>query len=356
MQIDTTIKSVDQSLDTLTKSLPHEMVEWLKQRFQSVLQNLLSLDFADIRVDFVVDTNTIINSLLRHADGKTSILFRLINNQIFKFHAPAYLEDEIAKFITTTRKKVNKTKLIQGWMKIKNILKIGSLFSINALNLANVIIGNRDPKDIPFVAMYIDLGACNIVTYDKDFEHPLLRPLKIDKVGQVIAGVYRGLLSFFILNDLTPSTLNFLGQVVLGLVKILFDAIKLLLDFSSAVARKAMDEAANLISIFFPQFRNWIESGAINAALLAIALIAGGFVIIDKDIRNNLFRLTNLIMKSLQPTMDKFVSWLDKSIRFLVDLAKILLPHIVNILVALVVNILTVVSHVKVLPSFNAEF
>jgi hypothetical protein len=242
-------------------------------------------------------------------------------------------------------------------MKIKNILKIGTQVSINALNLANVIIGNRDPKDVPFVAMYIDLGACTIVTYDKDFEHPLLRPLNIDKVGQVIAGVYRGLLSFFILNDLTPSTLDFLGKVVLELVKILFDAIKLLLDFFSAVACKAMDEVASLISIFFPEIRDWIESGAINAALLAIALIAGGVVIIDKDIRNNLFRLTNLIIKSLQPTIDKFVSWLDKSIRsksIRFDLAKILLPHIVTILIALVVNISTVVSHVKVLHSVEA--
>jgi hypothetical protein len=81
MQIDTTIKSVDQSLDTLTRSLPHEMIGWLKQRFQSVLQNL-SLDFTDIRVDFVVDTNTIISSLLRYGDGKASILFKLINNHI----------------------------------------------------------------------------------------------------------------------------------------------------------------------------------------------------------------------------------------------------------------------------------
>src|SRR2546430_6479962 len=78
MQIDTTIKSVDQSLDTLTRSLPHEMIGWLIQRFQSVIQKLLSLDVGDIRVDFVVDTNTIISSVLRYADGKALILFKLI--------------------------------------------------------------------------------------------------------------------------------------------------------------------------------------------------------------------------------------------------------------------------------------
>jgi hypothetical protein len=105
MQIDTAIKSVDQSLDTLTRSLPHEMIGWLKQRFQSVLQNLLSLDFANIRVDFVVDTNTIISSLLRYANGKASILFKLINNHIFKFHAPAYLEMRLSNLSIQQGKK-----------------------------------------------------------------------------------------------------------------------------------------------------------------------------------------------------------------------------------------------------------
>lgn len=63
MQVSTTIESVDRSLDELTKSLPLEIVEWLKQRFQSVIQNLLKLEFADISVEFVVDTNIIIRSL-----------------------------------------------------------------------------------------------------------------------------------------------------------------------------------------------------------------------------------------------------------------------------------------------------
>jgi phage-related protein len=214
-----------------------------------------------------------------------------------------------------------------------------------------VIIGNRDPKDVPFVAMYIDLGAANILTYDKDFEHPLLRPLRIDRVGQVIGAIHRGLISFFVLHDLTPSTLNFFGQLISGLITTLFDAIKLLLKFFSAITRKAIDEAINIISNFFPEVRDWIDSGAIKAALLAITLVVGGVVIIDKGIRNNLFRLINMIIKSLQPAIDKFVNWLDKSIRTLISCLKTLLPNIVVILVELLTNISTVVSHVKVLPS-----
>jgi len=272
MQVSTTIESVDQSLDNLTKILPYEIIEWLKQRFQSVIQNLLKVNFADIKIDFVIDTNTIINTLLRYAEGKESILFKLIDNQIFNFHTPADITYEVTEFIRTTKKKVNKNKLVKGWMKLINILKIGTQLTVNALNFANVIIGDRDPKDVPFVAMYIDLGASNMITYDKDFEHPLLRPLKINNVGQVIAGVYRGLLSFFILNDLTPSTLNFCGQILLELVKILFGTVKLLIDFFSAITRNAIDEAINLLSNFFPEIRDWIESGAVNSALLMIDL------------------------------------------------------------------------------------
>jgi predicted nucleic acid-binding protein len=170
MQVNTTIRSVDKTLEDLTKSLPPDMINWLKQRFESVFQNLTGLDFAGIRVDFVVDTNSIINSLLRYAQGKDSILFRMINNPIFRFHAPAFIENEVSKFILTAKKKIDKDKIFEGWRKIKRVLKVGTEISTNALILSNIIIGKRDPKDVPFVAMFLDLGAKNIITYDKDFE------------------------------------------------------------------------------------------------------------------------------------------------------------------------------------------
>lgn len=351
MSLTATIKSVDQSLDNLTKSLPYEMIEWLKQRFQHVIQNLLNLNFADIRIDFVIDTNTVISTLLRYAEGKESILFKLIGNQIFNFHAPANIQYEIAKFIRDPKKKVDKDKLIKGWMKLMKILKIGTHFTTNALAFANVIIGNRDPKDVPFVAMYIDLGASNIITYDKDFEYPLLRPLKINNVGQVVASVYRGLLSFFVMNDLAPSTLRFCGQIILELVKHLFGAVKQLLGLFSAITYNAIEEAVNLLSNFFPQIRDWIERGALDSALLIIALIVGGIIIIDKKIRNNLMRLTKLIIDSLRPVINKFLDWIEKSIGFIAEWTKSLLPHIIFILVSLFSNISTVISHVKIQAS-----
>lgn len=127
MQVNATIESVDRSLDSITRSIPQEIIEWLRQRFQSVIQNLLNLKFTDIREDFVVDTNTIINTLLRYAERKKSVLFKLIGNQIFNFHAPTDIANEVTKFILKPNKRVNKNKLVQGWMKLVKVLKIGCI-------------------------------------------------------------------------------------------------------------------------------------------------------------------------------------------------------------------------------------
>ena len=69
MKLEATIQSVEKSFDNLTKCLPREIVLLLKQRFEAFVQNLLKLDFTNISVDFVVDTNRIIRNLLRYARG-----------------------------------------------------------------------------------------------------------------------------------------------------------------------------------------------------------------------------------------------------------------------------------------------
>jgi predicted nucleic acid-binding protein len=352
MDIDDTIRSVEQSLDDLTRPLPPEAIIWFKQRFESVVQNLLGLNSVTIKIDFVIDTNTIISSLLRYAKGKESILFRLTNDPIFKFHAPSDLEFEVNKYIQTNEKKFDKNKLIEGWKSLKNVLTIGSPVSINALTLANIIIGDRDPKDARFVAMYIDIGAEKIITYDRDFEHSLLQTLKIDKVGPFVAGVYRGLFSFFLLNDLTPAAVEFFGQLILEFVNVLFDTVKLLLDFFAAVSQNAINEALDLLSNFFPQARSWIESDAVNVALIILAFVTAGAIIINKNIRGNLQQIFSLITRSLQPMIENLITWLTESIKLLVYCGKILLPHTTATLVQLLTNILTVVAHLKTSPFY----
>lgn len=144
------------------------------------------------------------------------------------------------------------------------------------------------------------------------------------------------------MNDLAPSTLRFCGQIILELVKHLFGAVKQLLGLFSAITYNAIEEAVNLLSNFFPQIRDWIEKGALDSALLIIALIVGG---------NNLMRLTKLIIDSLKPVINKFLDWIEKSIGFIAEWTKSLLPHIILILVSLFSNISTVINHVKIQAS-----
>src|SRR5215207_3765808 len=58
----------------------------------------------------------------------------MINNPIFKFHVPALIENEISKFILTTKKKIDKNKAIEGWSKIKKLLK-DFQYELESINL-----------------------------------------------------------------------------------------------------------------------------------------------------------------------------------------------------------------------------
>jgi hypothetical protein len=214
-----------------------------------------------------------------------------------------------------------------------------------------MIIGPRDPKDVPFVAMYIDLGADKIITYDKDFEHPFLQPMKIDKLGPVVACTYRGLLSFFILHDLTPSTVRFFGLLILEYAKILFAIMRLLLDFFRNIAKKAFNKALSTLTYFFPETKTWLEDHKTAVAITIIAGIIGGAIVIGKTKRGGIQRPMITIMELLKPILNSFIIWLDKSLTLLLNLAKKLLPNIAATVIYLLQNITEVMRNLKLVSS-----
>jgi len=117
----------------------------------------------------VVDTNVVISALLKESRARLNLIYKRID-----FYAPDYLLDEMN---THKEEIIEKNELLSG--KLEKILGI-ILKRVKIINKeewgkfeidAKQIIGKVDEKDIPFVAVYLYVGADFIYTFDKDFSH-----------------------------------------------------------------------------------------------------------------------------------------------------------------------------------------
>jgi phage-related protein len=182
----------------------------------------------------------------------------------------------------------------------------------------------RDPKDVPFVAMYVDLGASAIVTDDRDFEHPSLIKIQIEGLGNLVAKYNRGLFSFVIASELTPAALQILSQLVLSLIKTLFQGLKFIYEVVSAIINNATDELGRIISTI---------PSVIKDSLIGLGIVLVIIVLLDEKIRNNTLGSLNQIAKSVLKVygdlIDRLVEWIKDGIKAIKDYVSFILTMIV---------------------------
>ena len=116
----------------------------------------------------VVDTNVIISALIREGITRKMILFpgiRLVTPEITFKEIESHLD------IITTKSKLSKDDIQQILSVLsKNIKTIPVSRWLNHYNRAKNIIGKKDPKDVPFIAVGLVLTIDGICSNDRDFE------------------------------------------------------------------------------------------------------------------------------------------------------------------------------------------
>lgn len=116
----------------------------------------------------VIDTNIIISALIREGITRKMVLFPGI-----KLFTPEITFNEIENHIgiITTKSKLPKDDIQQILNVLKNNIKtIPESRWWNHFNQATNVIGKKDPKDVPFIAVALALTVDGIWSNDKDFE------------------------------------------------------------------------------------------------------------------------------------------------------------------------------------------
>ncbi len=296
-------KKIHDFLDGSTKEFPPDLIEYLKQRFQTSMMNWITKEDADLQIKLVVDSNTVIRSLKYYAKtGKSSLLFKLKSNPLFPLYSPINLETEVIDYIKNkeTNQKY-KLKMKKAWNLIKPNINFQKEIRMGSWNKAKEVIGKRDSDDIPFVGIYFDLNASGVITDDKDYEHPEIRRFNIESLGEIVGIFHRGIFSFFILNDFTPLLFDFIKQISLHIIKFLSEVVILFLRFVKVLATGAISKIFEMLSKA-PSWLQWVILGTIIVSVIIISF--------HDPIRNKVKSLAQNIKEKIKPILERIIHFM----------------------------------------------
>jgi len=248
---------VSKLIDEVSNELDPELIEYLIEFFQN---NILYSFDEDIvfKYKLVIDTNIVISNLITYYKRGNSLLHKIIKQPLLELYAPKDLLSELE----------NKLPLICNKMKIdENVIK-ASLYNDIVPNIiiyeeldneyykhAHEILNERDNKDVPFLALSMELKSHGIISKDKDFEEQTeIKIWKLRESQKVITVINRGMLCLFIQTQslqLILKTGYAMSMIILNVVyNITFNIVKYTETIFSTIGTSAKKVPLWVYTIF----------------------------------------------------------------------------------------------------------
>lgn len=151
-------------------SIPSDHLAGLREIIFSLPS--LSAIFSDLQqIRLVIDSNSVIDDLVwlartRHNLSARTSLLELIASGTVIAYAPMQLREEVERHIAriAAEEGISEKRLNAAWQKYQPALK----FCEASSPLVQIPNRDRDPNDLPFVFLYVQVGAAAIVSRDKD--------------------------------------------------------------------------------------------------------------------------------------------------------------------------------------------
>lgn len=323
MQLVEIVEKVQKSLDDQTKKFGPQEISWFKQRFESImLSQFFDEKLAELKMSFVVDANVVVSSILRYAKGEGSILVKLAGNPLFELLAPEEIEEEVVEALEekSAENGLRKSRLLRVWEKVRRSIKISEVRSRSAIEMARRLIGKRDPKDLPYVAMFIETQASGVLTYDADHEEsPEIRRFSMGDLNEAVASFHRGIFMFVALADVGVPAISTFGEVSLLFIKTLLSWLAMFMQLAAAVVASA---ASGLLSLF-----SRIPSGVQQTILWALlfgAIGIGVWMLFDKDSRAKAKDKIGAVWNRIKSEIKRIIAWIADAAAAIVARLKVL--------------------------------
>lgn len=293
-------EEVDKVLNTVVKSFDSEALEYIKT---SVEENFHTFFGESLELRLVLDTSAFIPELISYVRKKESFLFKLTESPFLKLYSPSWLNEELERKIPVIAKKMklNEEELKETASFFLEKITILEIEEEEKLREAYEKIGHRDPKDAPFVGMYLSIRSHGILTRDKDFTE--LSEIKVwerpGEVGKVVTVFEKGAFSFLLLGVGLPTAANLLYDTMVVLLGIF---IKVFSSLANGITAFATNSAISI-----SKMPNWLKISIGIAVILLILWDKSRKVICDtsKDVFNVLSgSVRNFMEEFYNPTKE----------------------------------------------------
>ena len=264
-------------LTEISRELPPQCYDEMRVELLEFM--LLSGINGKISINTVLDSNIIVGDALRVASGKKSRTERILSSPYANYSAPAEIKDEVERNIKKNLQ--GDSRLDSALAHAKNLLsnvKIISKLSESTLDSAKRILSNH-LKDAPFLATYFQLDADAIVSKEVGtFDKPGICHWTLSEAVEVIVTYESGTLALVIAGSVIEAMLNAFVKIITLFLRALEEAIHVIVDILSSIARGTIDFIAKLPDwakavlliggaaiiiglIFHEGFRNWLTGG-----------------------------------------------------------------------------------------------
>jgi|GEM_PF-4181358 len=153
----------DRHFGEITKHLKSEFIDHLRYQF-------VFSERCDFKVKLVIDLNIVFTEVRSIIKGRPSFLLRIINNPLLTLYAPPEIIKEVNKVIENDLpKNLGKDKAKETAQEILSKITILKRNHLDSWSKADTLIGKRDKKNVPFLALACSLETHGVITRDKDF-------------------------------------------------------------------------------------------------------------------------------------------------------------------------------------------
>lgn len=294
--------------DNLISELPEELLEIIKTFVETNLSKIIRID-GKLEIRIVVDANIIFaqtKGFIEHCSLPSII--RLSKSPFVKMYASSKIfedtlenEDKLAKLARKITRRLGRETTVeevkQKKSEILDHVEILDPEKDKEFEMAQKLIGNRDPDDVDYIHLYLSIKATGIITRDSDFDDlPKVQRWKdTDPVKELVAILTKGSISFALTTTSVAIMVNLLFKIVVAILSII-------LGILSAIWKDLERLVKWLIDSFF-RLPNKLK------VVIAVAMVVLGYVF-REEIKETLEKsraFTSEVIEFLQG-IDEFIS------------------------------------------------
>lgn len=245
-------------VNKLLESVSVEYLGFVRASKSYLDEHLIGMIGKSAAITIVMDVNLFLPECESYLKRGKSFMVTLFGCPFLKVNVPYHfvneVEDKLGPFCKAKGIDYDRAKQFLSWFYTRvRIMEPDEISKIHALER----VGKRDPKDAPYLALYLSIGATGILTKDKDLQLGGVRVFSsTKKLGHILTISERGALSFFILGNATEPFFRTLFSVVAVVFKSIiefFDALgreaySMLRAAGRAISR--LSEEAQLLLVF----------------------------------------------------------------------------------------------------------